>query len=83
MVTTRRDIRRIWSKSVVVVDTVEKELANARVREEKEARLRAEHELANSRLAYEMLRSELVKLQKKHDRQHALKVRYGPGPFFA
>lgn len=75
--TTRRDIRRIWSKSVVVVDTVEKDEANVRAREEKEARIRTEKELANSRLAYEMLRNELTDMRKKHDRQRALKARYG------
>ncbi|KAF9143925.1 RING finger and WD repeat domain-containing protein 3 [Mortierella sp. GBA39] len=76
LATTRRDIRRIWSKSVVVVDTVEKDEANARAREEKEGRLRCEKELANSRLAYEMLSNELKDMRKKHDRQRALKARY-------
>ncbi|KAG9067608.1 RING finger and WD repeat domain-containing protein 3 [Linnemannia hyalina] len=76
LATTRRDIRRIWSKSVVVVDTVEKDEANARAREEKEGRLRCERELANSRLAYEMLSNELKDMRKKHDRQRALKARY-------
>jgi hypothetical protein len=63
----------------VVIDTVEKEEANARIREEKEARMRCERELANSRLAYEMLRNELADMRKKHDRQRALKVRYDLG----
>ncbi|KAF9290072.1 RING finger and WD repeat domain-containing protein 3 [Linnemannia elongata] len=76
LATNRRDIRRIWSKSVVVMDTVEKDEANARAREEREARLRCEKELANSRLAYEMLSNELTDMRKKHDRQRALKARY-------
>lgn len=62
----------------MVVDTVEKDEANARAREEKEARLRCEKELANSRLAYEMLSHELTDMRKKHDRQRALKARYEP-----
>lgn len=60
------------------MDTVEKDEANARAREEREARLRCEKELANSRLAYEMLSNELTDMRKKHDRQRALKARYKP-----
>ncbi|KAG0279033.1 RING finger and WD repeat domain-containing protein 3 [Linnemannia exigua] len=74
--TTRRDIRKIWSKSVVVVDTVEMDLANTRIREEREARKRCEQELGKSRLAYELLNNELNDLQKELKRQRALKARY-------
>ncbi|KAF9958652.1 RING finger and WD repeat domain-containing protein 3 [Mortierella alpina] len=72
----RKDVRRIWSKSVVVLDTVEKEEAYARVKKEQEIRMRCEKDLAYSRMAYEMLKSEMTKLQKKFDRQRALKRRY-------
>ncbi|KAF9980232.1 RING finger and WD repeat domain-containing protein 3 [Mortierella antarctica] len=70
------DVRRIWSKSVVVLDTVEKEEAYSRVKKELELRMRCEKDLAHSKMAYEMLKSEMTKLQKKFDRQRALKRRY-------
>ncbi|KAF9570616.1 RING finger and WD repeat domain-containing protein 3 [Mortierella alpina] len=70
------DVRRIWSKSVVVLDTVEKEEAYSRVKKEQELRMRCEKDLAHSRMAYEMLKTEMTKLQKKFDRQRALKRRY-------
>lgn len=72
----RKDVRRIWSKSVVVLDTVEKEEAYSRVKKEQELRMRCEKDLAYSRMAYEMLKCEMTKLQKKFDRQRALKRRY-------
>ncbi|KAG0199716.1 RING finger and WD repeat domain-containing protein 3, partial [Mortierella sp. GBA30] len=72
----RKDIRRIWSKSVVVIDTVEKDGAVLRAKKEQELRMRGEQDLAHSRMAYEMLRSEMTKLQKKYDRQRTLKHRY-------
>ncbi|KAF9962892.1 RING finger and WD repeat domain-containing protein 3 [Mortierella alpina] len=72
----RKDVRRIWSKSVVVLDTVEKEEAYSRVKKEQELRMRCEKDLAHSRMAYEMLKAEMTKLQKKCDRQRALKRRY-------
>ncbi|CAO3569481.1 unnamed protein product [Mortierella alpina] len=72
----RKDVRRIWSKSVVVLDTVEKEEAYSRVKKEQELRMRCEMDLAQSRMAYEMLKVEMTKLQRKCDRQRALKRRY-------
>ncbi|KAF9929747.1 RING finger and WD repeat domain-containing protein 3 [Mortierella alpina] len=72
----RKDVRRIWSKSVVVLDTVEKEEAYSRVKKELELRMRCEKDLAHSKMAYEMLKTEMTKLQKKFDRQRALKRRY-------
>ncbi|KAF9209478.1 radical S-adenosyl methionine domain-containing protein 1 [Haplosporangium sp. Z 27] len=74
--TKRKDVRRIWSKSVVVADTAERDEAVSRAKKEQESRIRCEQELANSRLAYEMLKSELAKLQKKHDREKAFKQKY-------
>ncbi|KAF8978973.1 radical S-adenosyl methionine domain-containing protein 1 [Entomortierella lignicola] len=74
--TERKDVRRIWSKSVVVADTAERDEAVSRAKKEQESRIRCEQELANSRLAYEMLKSELAKLQKKHDREKAFKQKY-------
>ncbi|KAG0354639.1 RING finger and WD repeat domain-containing protein 3 [Gamsiella multidivaricata] len=71
----RKDVRRIWSKSVVVVDTAEKDEAVARAKKEQELRLRCEQELVQSRMAYEMLRSEMTRLQNKHDRQRAFKIK--------
>ncbi|KAF9435361.1 RING finger and WD repeat domain-containing protein 3 [Entomortierella beljakovae] len=75
--TKRRDVRRLWSKSVVVLDASEKDAAMAKARTEQESRIRCEQELANSRLAFEMLKSEMMKLQRKHDRQRNFKQKYG------
>ncbi|KAI8605498.1 hypothetical protein EDD21DRAFT_363410 [Dissophora ornata] len=72
----RKDIRRIWSKSVVVVDTAEREEAVSRAKKEQELRMRCEQDLAQSKMAYEMLKTEMMKLQKKHDRQRAFKIKY-------
>ncbi|KAG0372457.1 RING finger and WD repeat domain-containing protein 3 [Mortierella sp. AD032] len=52
------------------------DLANARIREEREGRIRCEQELGKSRLAYELLNNELNDLQKQLKRQRALKARY-------
>ena len=72
----RKDIRRIWSKSISVVDTAERDKARADAKTEHDMRMRMEQELKQSRMAYEMLKSETTKLQQKHDRQRALKQRY-------
>ncbi|KAG0330405.1 RING finger and WD repeat domain-containing protein 3 [Dissophora globulifera] len=74
--TKRKDIRRIWSKSVIVVDTAEKDEAVVRAKKEQEQRIRCEQDLAQSRLAFQMLKSEMTKLQQKHDRQRAFKIKY-------
>ncbi|KAF9382650.1 glutathione synthase [Podila verticillata] len=73
----RSDIRRLWSKAVVTLDTSEKDEAVAKLRKEQEARIRSETDLANSRMAYEMLKIQMTNLQKKHDRQRSLKLKYG------
>lgn len=73
----RNDIRRLWSKAVVTLDTSEKDEAVAKLRKEQEARIRSEADLANSRMAYEMLKIQMTNLQKKHDRQRSLKLKYG------
>ncbi|GJJ73279.1 E3 ubiquitin-protein ligase RFWD3 [Entomortierella parvispora] len=73
---SRKDIRRIWSRSVVAIDTTEKDEAVARARKEQDARIRLELELKQSRMAHEMLKSEAIKLQQKHDHQRALKRKY-------
>ncbi|KAG0348690.1 RING finger and WD repeat domain-containing protein 3 [Podila humilis] len=72
----KNDIRRLWSKAVVTLDTAEKESAVSRLKQEQEARMRSETELANSKRAYQMLKIEMANLQKKHDRQRSLKLRY-------
>ncbi|KAG0036871.1 RING finger and WD repeat domain-containing protein 3 [Podila clonocystis] len=72
----RNDIRRLWSKAVVTLDTSEKDEAVAKLRKEQEARIRSETDLANSRMAYEMLKIQMTNLQKKHDRQRSLKLKY-------
>ncbi|KAF9383562.1 RING finger and WD repeat domain-containing protein 3 [Podila verticillata] len=72
----RNDIRRLWSKAVVTLDTSEKDEAVAKLRKEQEARIRSEADLANSRMAYEMLKIQMTNLQKKHDRQRSLKLKY-------
>ncbi|KAG0304391.1 RING finger and WD repeat domain-containing protein 3 [Dissophora globulifera] len=74
--TERKDIRRIWSKSVIVVDTAEKDEAVIRAKKEQEQRIRCEQDLAQSRMAFQMLKSEMTKLQQKHDRQRAFKIKY-------
>ncbi|KAF9315083.1 RING finger and WD repeat domain-containing protein 3 [Podila horticola] len=74
--TKRSDIRRLWSKAVVTLDTSEKDEAVAKLRKEQEARIRSETDLANSRMAYEMLKIQMTNLQKKHDRQRSLKLKY-------
>ncbi|KAG0030468.1 RING finger and WD repeat domain-containing protein 3 [Podila clonocystis] len=71
----RNDIRRLWSKAVVTLDTSEKDEAVAKLRKEQEARIRSETDLANSRMAYEMLKIQMTNLQKKHDRQRSLKLK--------
>ncbi|KAG0013840.1 RING finger and WD repeat domain-containing protein 3 [Entomortierella chlamydospora] len=72
----RKEVRRIWSKAVVVVDTAERDEAVSRAKKEQESRIRSEQKLANSTLALEMLKSEMAKLQKKHDHQRTLKRNY-------
>ncbi|KAG0000668.1 RING finger and WD repeat domain-containing protein 3 [Entomortierella chlamydospora] len=72
----RKEVRRIWSKAVVVVDTAERDEAVSRAKKEQESRIRSEQKLANSTLALEMLKSEMAKLQKKHDHQRTLKRKY-------
>ncbi|KAF9116936.1 RING finger and WD repeat domain-containing protein 3 [Mortierella sp. AM989] len=74
--TKRKDVRRIWSKSVVVVDTAERDEAVSRAKKEQESRISCEQDLANTRMAYEMLKSEMTKLQKKHDRERTFKHKY-------
>ncbi|KAF9169308.1 RING finger and WD repeat domain-containing protein 3 [Mortierella sp. AD010] len=74
----RKEVRRIWSKSVVVVDTAERDEAVSRARREQESRIRSEQKLANSTLALEMLKSEMAKLQKKYDHQRTLKRKTTP-----
>ncbi|KAF9929059.1 RING finger and WD repeat domain-containing protein 3 [Linnemannia zychae] len=76
LTTTRRDIRKIWSKHVVVVDAIERNEANARATEEKGQRIRCEQELRLSRLAYERLQSDFADLKKRFERERALKIRY-------
>lgn len=71
----RNDIRRLWSKAVVTLDTSEKDEAVAKLRKEQEVRIRSETDLANSRMAYEMLKIQMTNLQKKHDRQRSLKLK--------
>ncbi|KAG0000082.1 RING finger and WD repeat domain-containing protein 3 [Modicella reniformis] len=75
--TKRKDVRRIWSKSVVVADTAERNNAVAQVKKEQELRIRCEQDLNQSSLAYQMLKNEMTKLQKKHDRQRRFKIKYG------
>ncbi|KAF9431065.1 RING finger and WD repeat domain-containing protein 3 [Podila epigama] len=72
----RNDIRRLWSKSVVTVDTAKMDETAAKLKKEQEARARAERDLANSKLAYEMLKIQMANLQKKHDRQRSIKLKY-------
>ncbi|KAF9916085.1 RING finger and WD repeat domain-containing protein 3 [Lobosporangium transversale] len=72
----RKDLRRIWSKSITTLDTAERDETNARAKREHDMRIQCEQELAQSRMAYEMLKIEMNKLQKKHDRQRSLKMRY-------
>ncbi|KAI1315618.1 RING finger and WD repeat domain-containing protein 3 [Mortierella claussenii] len=74
--TERKDVRRIWSKSVVVEDTAGRDEAVSRAKKEHELRIQREHELMQSRMAFEMLKTEMSKLQKKHDCQRALKIKY-------
>lgn len=72
---SRKDVRRIWSRNVVVLDTAEKDEAISRAKKEQDLRTRAEQELKQSRMAYEMLKLEMTKLQQKHDHQRTLKKR--------
>jgi len=72
---SRKDVRRIWSRNVVVLDTAEKDEAIARAKKEQDLRTRSEQELKQSRMAYEMLKFEMTKLQQKHDQQRASKKR--------
>lgn len=64
----------------MTLDTSEKDEAVAKLRKEQEARIRSETDLANSRMAYEMLKIQMTNLQKKHDRQRSLKLKYGKSP---
>ncbi|KAG0049119.1 RING finger and WD repeat domain-containing protein 3 [Gryganskiella cystojenkinii] len=72
----RRDIRRIWSKSVVAVDTAERDTALERAKTEQDRSTRLEVELRQSRMAFDMLKEEATRLQKEHDKQKARKLRY-------
>ncbi|KAG0236023.1 hypothetical protein BGX31_004082 [Mortierella sp. GBA43] len=73
--TERRDIRKIWSSSVIAVDTAEMNKAAAQAKKEEELRIRHEHDLQNSRMAYDMLKNEMTKLQWKYERERARKIR--------
>ncbi|KAG0269474.1 RING finger and WD repeat domain-containing protein 3 [Actinomortierella ambigua] len=76
MQTKRSDIRRLWSKSVTALDTAERDEALTKARKETELRVARERELGQSRLAVEMLRSELSQLKRQYDRQRELKLKY-------
>jgi hypothetical protein len=69
-------VRRLWSKNIVVVDTAERDNAIAQFKKEQELRTRSDSDLNNLRLAYDMLKVEMTKLQKKHDRQRESKIRW-------
>ncbi|KAF9362343.1 RING finger and WD repeat domain-containing protein 3 [Mortierella sp. NVP85] len=72
----RKDVRRLWSKNIVVVDTAERDNAIAQLKKEQELRTRSDSDLNNLRLAYDMLKVEMTKLQKKHDHQRESKIRW-------
>ncbi|KAG0225973.1 RING finger and WD repeat domain-containing protein 3 [Actinomortierella wolfii] len=74
--TKRSDIRRLWSKSVTVLDTAERDEALKKAKKEAELRIAREQELVQSRLAYEMLKGEMSQLKRRYDHVRALKRRY-------
>ena len=61
----KNDIRAIWVKNIVTVDTSELEKARRELKEERLARLEVEEERARSQLALQMSRREMTRMEQE------------------
>ncbi|ORX89763.1 hypothetical protein K493DRAFT_382177 [Basidiobolus meristosporus CBS 931.73] len=64
-VATKKDIRVIWAKRIVAIDTLEKDQALREAREERALREQADMKIARLQLAYQMATAELDKVHEE------------------
>ncbi|KAK9721890.1 RING finger and WD repeat domain-containing protein 3, variant 3 [Basidiobolus ranarum] len=72
-IATKKDIRVIWAKKIVAVDTIEKDQALKEAQQEKMLREQADMKVARLQLAYQMASAELDKV---HDELGRIRQEY-------